>query len=229
MDITNDGWLVGVKRVPGPADKIYSARNSVSGYIPHSAVGYYPGWANRLFSTTRDSNGRYTSYAAASVHGWISYDGTIIQHYSFYASCWASGNFPQNTSFVAFENEGGYSPYNEPLTDGQNDANIAIIDALSRWKNWKPSRPSSSTDPSATIYQHKEAVKIWGGRPTACGSDRFPFTLWLRELENINMVDEKARQLMSVAALGHELSAAALAGKPVDEATKRALLYLLSR
>lgn len=182
-----DGWLDWAIRVPGPPDKRYSQPNVARGYVPHSAVGFYAGWESRLFSTERDSDDptRYSRYAAASVHGWIAYDGSVIQHYPFTVSCWASGNRHANTNFVAFENEGGPpGDESERLTAKQIAANVRIMRELSAWKDWKPSRPKNRTDRTATLYEHHECVRLWGGNATACPSKRIPWQRMLRTLKD---------------------------------------------
>ncbi len=173
-----DGWLDWATRIPGPSDKRYSQPNAAVGYVPHSAVGFYAGWESRLFSTERDPDNpaRYSRYAAASVHGWIAYDGSVIQHYPFTVSCWASGNRHANTNFVAFENEGGPpGDESERLTAKQIAANVRIIRELSAWQGWKASRPKSRSDNTATLYEHNECVRLWGGGATACPSQRIPW------------------------------------------------------
>ena len=174
--ISQDGWFDWMERRPGPSDKIYSQRNAVTGLVPHSAVGYYPGWASRLFSTERLPNGQYTDYAAASVHIWNPYAGVCYQHYPITDSCWGSGSRFPNTNFVSMECEGG-PPGNEsePLTDDQIDVMIRVMADLSAWKGGiKWSRPASPTDTMATLYEHNECRR-WGSVPTACPSSRIPW------------------------------------------------------
>ena len=188
--ITNDGWLSWAERVPGPRDKKYTEANRAGRYIPHSAVGWYGGWHSRLFSTERLPNGRYTDYAAASVHLWIPQrprpgKPDIIQHYPFTVSCWASGNREANTNGIAAENEGGYIPQNEPLTDFQVDVNLRAIREVSDWKGWRPYRPVGLAD--ATLLEHHECVKLWGGAGTSCSSNRIPWTRFLTLLEEEDM------------------------------------------
>ena len=192
-----DGWLDWATRMPGPPDKRYSQPNAAVGYVPHSAVGFYAGWVSRLFSTERDPDNpaRYSRYAAASVHGWIAYDGSVIQHYPFTVSCWASGNRHANTNFVAFENEGG-PPWDESerLTQEQVLTNALIIQELARWPaqrlgndprpGWTPRRPASHSDEGATLYEHNGCVRIWGGDATACPSKRIPWLRMLRALRD---------------------------------------------
>lgn len=185
--INQDGWFDWMERRPGPADKVNSNWNNVRLYIPHSAVGYYGGWQSRLFSQDRRSDGLYTAYAAASVHGWINYDGTCIQHYSIFSSCWASGSLWPNNNGISFENEGGYSPENEPLTVEQVLANVRILVDLAAWKNegldyWR--RPTSVGDLNATLYEHRECTR-WGSAPTACPSNRIPWDEILNQLSTL--------------------------------------------
>jgi len=192
MGITADGWLTWAERFPGPPDKVYSEPNTAQGYVPHSAVGYYAGWLSRLNSTERGPDGRYTDYAAASVHGFIMYDGKVIQHYPFTASCWASGNRRANTTKISFENEGGYDPHDEPLTPRQLASNIRIIEELSAAKGWEPRRPANMQDEDATLLEHNECVTMWGGAATACPSNRMD-SLWAAILEDAMTPEERER------------------------------------
>ncbi len=185
MAVTSDGWFDWMQREPGPPDKLYSQPNAVDFYVAHSAVGYYAGWANRLFSRARDASGRYTSYAAASTHGWIAYDGNCLQHHPLTASCWASGSREANTRGVAFEFEGGApGKESEPLTEAQQQALERILNDIAAWKGvtnayWR--RPPNDRDPNATLYEHRECVRF-GSRPTACPSDRIPWAEMLARL-----------------------------------------------
>lgn len=178
--ITDDGWFDWCERVPGPADKVYSAVNTHKIYIPHSAVGYYPGWASRLFSTARHSNGQYTGYAAASVHLWIpqSANEKVKQHFSVFKSCWGSGSAYPNCNGVAAENAGGPpGNENEALTSYQVDMNARAIHDLAEFSSWTPRRPIDEFDITATLYEHREC-KRWGSDPTACPSERMSRSLW---------------------------------------------------
>jgi hypothetical protein len=183
--ITPDGWFDWMRRKPGPPDKVYSQRNAVDFYVAHSAVGYYGGWVSRLFSTARDAVGRYTSYAAVSAHGWIPYDGAVLQHYPLTASCWSSGSREANTRGVAFEIEGGApGKESEPLTEAQRGALQRILEDIADWKGvtnayWR--RPSGDRDLDATLYEHRECVRFGSG-PTACPSNRIPWGELLSEL-----------------------------------------------
>lgn len=176
MTIDGQGWFDWCERVPGPVDKVYSEANAVTMYIPHSAVGYYGGWSSRLFSTARKADGRYTDYAAASVQLWFPQKRTEKpkQHYSIFKSCWASGSRYPNTHGVAAENEGGYEPVDEPLTDWQVECNVRAIRELSALRGWVISRPISPTDLTATLYEHRECGR-WGSAATSCPSGRIPW------------------------------------------------------
>ena len=185
MAISPDGWFDWMQREPGPPDRVYSKPNAADFDVAHSAVGYYGGWANRLFSTARDASGRYTSYSAASVHGWIGYDGNCLQHYPLTASCWASGSHEANTRGVAFEFEGGPpEKESEPLTEAQRQALERILNDIAAWKGvtnayWR--RPANDRDLTATLYEHRECVRF-GSRPTACPSERIRWAELLARL-----------------------------------------------
>src|SRR3990167_3451057 len=187
--IDNQGWFDWAVKAPGPPDKKYTELNISQGIVFHSAVGYYGGWASRLFSTERDINNptRYSRYAAASVTGWIGYDGKLTQHYPINISCWASGNRYANTHFNAFEEEGGYNPVNEPLREAQIITSVRIIRELSSFKGWTFKRLPLL---ERTGWEHNECVTIWGGSFTACPSSRIPWNEFSRRLEG-NMADDE--------------------------------------
>ncbi len=216
--LTGDGWFDWMDRVPGPPDKVYAKRNTAQIYLPHSAVGYYPGWASRLFSNERTGTclhggvhlplgGDYTSYAAASVTGWIPFSGPVIQHYSIFDSCWASGSWYPNTNGIAFENEGG-APGNfmQPLNPYQIEVNTRIALDLQTYHVSRgstlwvhPRRPNSATDLMAQLYEHGECTR-WGSSPTACPSERlrnvWPLILAaLNEQEPEDMPDPRLDQI----------------------------------
>lgn len=178
-----NGFLDWAEQVPGPPDKSYSESLVPAGYVPHSAVGYYNGWASRLFDLTKywDSEYqtlRYTANAAASVHLWIAYDGSVKQHYAFDVGCWASGNRTANLSRVAAENEGGHDPVNEPLTIPQILSNVRIIKELSGHYGWAPTRNSLNLS-SSSLLEHNECVTLWGGSSTGCPNNRIPWSKFM--------------------------------------------------
>ena len=165
------GWFDFAQRDPGIADKVYSDRCRNVGMIPHSMEGRYSDARSRLFSTQRRTDGRYTEFAAASWTGSILNDGTLIQHYSVFASCWASGARFPNTSFPAFECEGKAGT---PLNAAQVATLRRVRADLSGHFGWKPRRPTTSTDTTASLYEHNECTR-WGARGTACPSGRIPW------------------------------------------------------
>lgn len=197
--LTHDGWFDWATRKPGIADKTHGVTNAVNVYIPHSAVGYWPGFESRMWSTEKTGDGRYTDYAAASVHGWIPYSGEpkdVIQLYSVFDSCWSSGKYAINSRAVAFENEGGApGRESEALTDFQLTINALIIADLITAKIFpeNPRRPVDAwqvvhdtdntikatpdhpipthPDMDAQLYEHRECVRF-GSLPTACPSWR---------------------------------------------------------
>jgi len=177
--LTEDGWLDWASRDTGPPEKTYSSRNTVDFYVAHSAVGFFPGWRSRLFSNERRADS-FTAYAAASVHGWVAYDGKVVQHYPLTASCWASGSREANTRGVAFETEGGApGNVNEPLTVAQIASHVRILLDIAAWKGVEPEywrRPISEWDVKASLYEHNECSRF-GSPPTACPSDRFPWDI----------------------------------------------------
>lgn len=160
--ITLDGWVSWAVIAPGIPDKIYTQRNAVSWITLHSMVGKTEGAVGRLMSTERDANGRYTAYAAASVHFLLDQDGTLIQMYSLYDSCWASGTRQANTSSVAIELEGGnYPNYSEPMTDAQVATAIRLIREIAALRGWEDVRKG------VYLHEHNEF------QATACPSGRW--------------------------------------------------------
>lgn len=181
--ITSDGWADWAIREPGIADKVYTAINSASGVIPHSIVGSYEGAKSRLFSKQRDANGQYASYAAASWNFTNRKNGQMVQHYSIWSSCWTSGARYPNTNFVSVETEGG-PPGNEsePLTLAQSHNLARLIHEVSGLQGWKPKRPTSTSDISATLWEHNEMTRF-GALYTACPSGRID---WIDTLSRVH-------------------------------------------
>ena len=224
MALTIDGYFDWAKRDPGPPDKRYTELCLSKGIVFHSAVGYYQGWRSRLFSMERDVNDptRYSLYAAASVTGFILYDGTLMQNYPIDISCWASGNRYANTHFNAFEEEGGYNPVNEPLREAQIITSVRIIRELSSFKGWTFKRLPLL---ERTGWEHNECVTIWGGSFTACPSSRIPWNEFSRRLEG-NMADDELRRYMKVQGiLLHAISDVTQHGLIIDPNIRSALIY----
>lgn len=183
--ISVDGWLNWALRDPAPEDKVYAQRCAVLGFVPHSMEGIYRDARSRLFSRERDPQDptRYSRFAAASWHFSNLADGRLIQHYSVFASCWTSGARLPNTKFNACENEGNqYQALTEPQV-----ANLArLMRELAAFGHWTPRRPTSPTDMTATLYEHRECVRF-GAEPTACPSGRIP---WARLIGALNEEDD---------------------------------------
>lgn len=160
-----DGWFDWMERYSGaPMWKLNGGINTNLLYIPHSAVGYWPGFISRLVE----------SQDKASVTGWIGYDGKCVQLYPVTANCWSSGSPYPNNNGIAFENEGGFQPVDEPLTDKQVESNARIMTDLAAYNHRPPGwwkRPVSADDINATLYEHRECVRF-GSLPTACPSGR---------------------------------------------------------
>lgn len=199
---------------PGPADKKYSEPNSADLFIPHSMVGRMNGWRSRLHDLSKDPiTGRYTLNAAASVTGAILLDGTAIQHYNIFVSCWASGWRTQNCRGVTFETESEYSVINGvyqpdervPFNFKQVASHLRIIEDIREYKKrhgivWVPSRPPAHDplNPNHTCYTHGESVQIWGGSPTACESGRAA-PLWA--IINAGIPDDVEEEMLALALL----------------------------
>lgn len=210
--IDDSGWFDWMERRPGPPDKVYSGDNSVKIWLPHSAVGWYNGWASRLFSNARTGTcrhggvhmpqgGDYTAYAAASVHGWVELNGVCYQHYPIFAKCWASGSAWPNSNGISFEHAGG-APGNfmQPFTPEQTAADIRMTDDIQEWHErtetglWKnPHRPVSPSvgveDKDAQCYEHNECTR-WGSAPTACPSERLRYA-WSRIVTALNQEEDE--------------------------------------
>jgi len=164
-----DGWLDFAERVPGPADRVNGARNLVTGFVAHSAEGY----ANGLLSVLAPTSDRRVSWHLSNLK-----DGRLWQHYPVDAQCWASGAATPNNSFVAMEHEGVAS---EPLTEAQIDTTVRVLGELAAYGGWQPRRPTSPTDLTATLYEHRECTRF-GSLATACPSGRIPWDEILRRL-----------------------------------------------
>lgn len=196
--ITPDGWFDWAIRDPGPADKVYSEPCRSEGVIFHSAVGYYGGWRSRLDSTARLPNGRYTEYAAASVTGWIAYDGTLTQHYDIFKGCWASGSREANVRFNAFEGEGGWNPVNEPYRPAQIVTAVRISRDLMGYKHLERLHRLSLGVPPIGVFslgEHNECVTLWGGGLTACPSHRVLWDAITKMLKEGDMTPEQMAEL----------------------------------
>ena len=183
-----DGWVPWAERRGAPDDKVYSAVNQGRGLALHSAEGSIVGAEARLRSTERDTDGRYTRYAAASWMFFLRAGGGLVQYYPVTASTWSSGNAAANTSLWAVEAEGVAG---EPLTGGQLGTLLRLVD---EWEG-HTGRSASRDESGKTLWEHRE-VWNWASPnagPTACPSGRYePF---YRALATRRPVDGLRRDL----------------------------------
>lgn len=105
---------------PGPASKTgYGTLqvNAKRGVVCHSMVGFFAGAMAELDKLER----------RASWHFSILRDGRVFQHYDTDKITWHAGSVWGNSRFIGVEHEGGFSPENEPLTDAQREASVALV------------------------------------------------------------------------------------------------------
>jgi len=152
-----DGWLDWAERMPGPWSKTNSGINPARGLFLHSAEGYEDTLLHLII------NGPYSWHASNLM------DGRFIQHYPFTARVWHAGPGP-NQSYIGVEDEGLHT-VETSLNDAQVTNAVRLIDDLSKWKGWQPSR-TGSTD--QTLWEHREAPMI-GGYASACPDGRIPW------------------------------------------------------
>lgn len=199
MVIKSDGFIDWATRIDGIPDKKYSQRNSMEWITCHSVVGsepsHYDGVPDRFLSTQKDSNGRYTPYAAASCVFILRLSGKLIQMYPIWTSTWTSGGREPNTRSVPIELEGGaYPNYREPINDAQIKTFIRLVE---EWENYT----GRIAVPNVTLYQHKDMARLFGVAPTACASDRYE-RAWnqisLRNDQELRMAftEEQIKQLV---------------------------------
>jgi hypothetical protein len=164
--ITSDGWVTWATRVEGIKDKIYSQPNSGQGFACHSIVGSINAALGRFLSTERLPDGRYTPYAAASCVFLLAYDGKLIQMYPITASTWTSGGPEGNCNYIPLELEGGWNPYDEPMTDAQVETFVRLIRELEQHKGFRYL-------PGRNMLEHWQVAEKYSYAPTACASGRY--------------------------------------------------------
>lgn len=153
----SNGWLDWAITKAGPADKVNGGVNPVKGLFCHSAEGYEAGlWV--VLETYP------VSWHLSNLK-----DGRLYQHYPFSAQCWHAT--AANNQYVGMEHEGKLG---EPLTAAQKANSRRVIQDLSVYYNWAPRRPTTVTDLTATLYEHKEVVRF-GGTGSACPNGRIPW------------------------------------------------------
>lgn len=176
--ITLDGWFDWMEQIPGPSAKVWPDPNTNEGVVFHSAVGSFQGVINVVLGPA--SNLR-------SVTGVVSKTGRAVQFYSVFYSPWANGSREANRRFLGFEHEGGRdvpAEVSEPLTQPQIDFDIHVLRDLQAFKGSEVSfwrRPTSPTDKSASLWEHKEMTRF-GADPTACPSGRIPWITIIQQL-----------------------------------------------
>lgn len=161
--ITNDGWLDWATRLVPTNRHVNSGVNPVRGIFLHSAEGYA--------GTLLDPNSQYGYNGNHSWHLTNLFDGRLYQHYPFTARCWHAT--AANDNYLGMENE-GYQPREPTLTDAQVATIRRVIGELSQRYGWQPSRPSSTSDRSHTLWEHNEVVRL-GGTYSTCPNGRIPW------------------------------------------------------
>lgn len=154
MSIDAQGWLDWAERVPGTPWKQNGGRNTVQGFVAHSAEGWEDYLRNYQKDTTRRASWTFSNLK----------DGRLLQHYPIYAQAWASGSTFPNNNFVPMEHEGKAG---QVLTPAQVKTTAAVIAELAKAGGWKPER-------GVTLWEHRECTR-WGSSPTACPSNRIPW------------------------------------------------------
>lgn len=109
------GWFDFAVQEPGPPRRRIYSDNNATVIVLHSMVGQ-----RGAYSTMFDPAKSPTAW-----HGTVAYDGTFYQHYDIFAGLAASSE--GNPYGPAFEAEGGFAPYDEPLTTAQVETYLRII------------------------------------------------------------------------------------------------------
>jgi len=207
-----DGWVSWALRIDGVPDKIYTAPNTGEWITCHSVVGeeseFYDGVPNRFLDESKDANGWYTPYAAASCMFIIRKNGTLIQMYPVWASTWTSGGREANTRSWAIEAEGGQYPnYGEKLTPAASATFVRLV------REWEVYSGRKAVE-NQTLFQHKDMARMFGYDATSCASDRYS-EAWKAVLQSSeeDMYKEKYEELttainkrMAILALASDLN-----------------------
>lgn len=214
MAMSPGGYVSGpmVEWVPGPAEKTYTARNTLEMFACHSVVGeerdFQDGIPNRFLSMEKDASGRFTPNAAASCQTVLrKFDthftgyATLIQMYVPTQSTWTSGSGEANTRALSMELEGGgYLPggvpnFREPMNQLQLRTFLLYAVLTERWIAKRTNNPDFIWVPGRNMLPHHELVRRFGGGATACESGRY-LEGWHRLpafREDLKMVDSQAR------------------------------------
>lgn len=174
--IDSQGWLDWtIKTIKGPARKTNGGRNTLEGFVPHSAEGHEDHLINFL-----------VPFGPASWTFSNLKDGRCYQHYSVFDQVWTSGSHTANNRFPSAENEGVVG---QALTGRQTDNLVRIIKDLVaftgrteivRLPDWRlPFEPNEFV-----LGEHNECVRAFGGEPTACPSGRIPWEIISHHLQD---------------------------------------------
>ena len=154
----NQGWLVGVRRVPGPSWKTSGNRPRTTGGVSHSMEGWKDGGIAVIMGAR-----------SVSWHGSIYQNGEMDQHYQIQKWCWhAKGG---NSWLWGFEYEGRTGI---PLTRAQLLLGDELYDAYqdyvlrSRLAGWELWRSHTRTGAGKNLWEHNEVPSS----ATACPSER---------------------------------------------------------
>lgn len=198
VEIVN-GWLRHplFVEVPGHPLKVYTQPNTgAEGLACHSVVGeeadFLDGVPNRFLDDSRNADGSFTDYAAASCMFILRKRQRHVVMYPLQAATWTSGSRAANCSTWAMEAEGGMlsSPggYSEPLTEHQIQGFLVIAEA---WE-WVHQRKLVVGE---TVRAHWQLVERFGGGATACESGRYR-NAWARlASREDDMTEEQVRKV----------------------------------
>lgn len=159
-------WYPLAKKYHGPSTKTgYDGlvTNLKQGVVCHSMVGPYSAALGELDNTFR----------RASWHFSVLKSGEVIQHYDTDAITWHCGSLYYNMRLIGIEHEGGLSPYNEPLTEAQRNASVALVKWLSETHGFALKREGVN---AKTLFEHKEIAPP--DDATACPSFRIPWSFY---------------------------------------------------
>lgn len=161
-------WASFAVRLDGPAEKTgYGGdeRALREGAAYHSMEGSLSSGLRELANPARSASWTFSNPK----------QGQMIQHYAVGKHAWANGSRPANEKFVACENEGVAG---EALTDSQVANLIELTVWLYTTQEW------TTLTRLITLWEHNEMTRF-GSAPTACPSDRIPWTTIISGAERI--------------------------------------------
>ncbi len=161
---------------PGPQSKVNGGVNTIQGVVCHSMVGSFGAAMGELDKLSRRASWHYS----------VLQNGDVYAHYADEAQTWHAGS-AYNNSTIGIEHEGGFSPEDEPLTDAQRDASVALVRWLSQAHGFPLVRGNG-------LWEHREVSDT----PTACPSGRIPWEFYTegRRMYTDGEVDAKIRALL---------------------------------